>query len=71
MGENPCQLRRHSIKCLVHVTFKLSKITCWSVGIIFFTFFYIFNIFVPSPAENKTKKKQKEVSGDLFRDLGP
>ena len=36
----------------------------------FFHFFNIFNIFVPSPAENKTKK-QKEVSGDLFRDLGP
>ena len=36
----------------------------------FFHFFNIFNIFVPSPAENK-KKKQKEVSGDLFRDLGP
>ena len=37
----------------------------------FFHFFYIFNIFMPSPGENQKKKKRKEVSGDLFRDLGP
>ena len=34
---------------------------------IFFHFFYIFNIFIPS----SVGKKRKEISGDLFRDLGP
>ena len=49
-------IRQPSIKCLVRVTFKLSKTTGQSASIFFFTFFYIFNIFIPSSAGKNEKR---------------
>ena len=50
-----------SIKCLVHITFKLSKTIGRPVGLFFSHFFYIFNFFTPSQGENQKHRKRLVV----------